>query len=67
VKNKPKWVIQLKNKPSVRLVGKLKKHKTSRLVKYKNREANPKKQAQNEQIYTKTRPNFILQQFQRAE
>jgi len=38
-----------------------KKHKTSRLVKYKNKEANPKQQTQNEQIYTKTRPNFVLQ------
>jgi len=47
----------------VRLVGNLKKHKNSRFVKYKNREANPKKQAQNEQIYTKTRPNFVLRGF----
>jgi len=31
------------------------------LVKHKNKEANPKKQAQKEQIYTKTRPNFVLQ------
>jgi len=40
---------------------KIKKHQTSRLVKYKNRESNPNKQAQNEQIYTKTRPSFVLQ------
>jgi len=32
----------LKNKPNVRLVGKFKKREVSRLVKYKNREANPK-------------------------
>jgi len=37
------------------------------LVKYKNREANLKKQAQNEQIYTKTSPNFVLQWIERAK
>jgi len=57
----------LKNKPNVRLVGKFKKREVSRLVKYKNREANPKKQTQNEQICTTTRPNFVLQYVERAK
>jgi len=35
--------------------------KPSRLVKYKNSKANSKTQTQNEQIYTKTSPNFVLQ------
>jgi len=35
-----------KNKPNLRFVGKFKKHKTCRQIKYKSREANPKKQAQ---------------------
>jgi len=42
--------------------GKIKKSaKPNRLVKYKNSKANPKTQVQNEQIYTKTSPNFVLQ------
>jgi len=53
----------LKEKQAQRAFGRKikKKHKTSRLVKYKNRKANSRKQAQNEEIYTITGPNFILQ------
>jgi len=52
----------LTEKQAQRAFGrKMKKtHKTTRLVKCKNREAKPKK-AQYEQIYTKTRPNFVLE------
>jgi len=51
----------LTEKQAQRAFGrKVQKNKTSRLVKYKNREGNQKKQAQNEQIYTKTRPTFVL-------
>jgi len=42
-------------------------HKNSTLVKYKNREANSKNQAQNEQIFTKTRLNYVLQQIEWAK
>ena len=49
----------MKNKPKM---GNL-TEKTAQLAfgKYENRETNPKKQARNEQIYTKARPNFVLQ------
>jgi len=52
-KTSPEWVIWQKNKPNVRLVEKLKKHKISWLVKYKNRETNLKKQAKNEEFTQK--------------
>jgi len=45
---------------------KIQKHKTSRQVTYKSREENSKK-AQNVQIYTKTRPNFVLQLIETAK
>jgi len=57
-----------KNKPKLRLVGKLSEtKKNSRKIKNKNKETNPKKQAQNEQIHTKTRPSFVLQQIETAK
>jgi len=61
LKNKPKMG-NLTEKQAQRAFGRKmkKKHKTTRLVKCKNREAKPKK-AQYEQIYTKTRPNFVLE------
>jgi len=60
LKNTPKADnLTEKNKPNLHWVGKLKKHKTSRWIKYKSSEANPEKQAQNVQICTKTRSNFV--------
>jgi len=62
LRNKPN-MSNLTEKQAQRAFGRRmkKKHKTSRLVKYKNMEENQKKQAQNEQIYTETRPSFVLE------
>ena len=68
LKNKPRiGNLTEKNKPNLRLVGKFKKHKTSRQIKYKKTEANPIKTRPNVQIYTKTRPNFVLHSTETAK
>jgi len=49
----------------LRLVGTFKKHKTSRPTKYKSRQI--RKTSPNVQIYTRTRPNFVLQWIETAK